>query len=179
SKSHVASMTSGDFRSNERSKTIAQDGHLRIELTDSDGSVTVLKEKVPVLAGEVIDATVMSVRALTAFLEKEIDDARQRDVLFSIHLKATMMKVSDTIIFGHAVRVFFKDVFQTHAATLGSLGINANNGLGSLLEALRRLPEAKRKEIEVDLQAEYARRPDLAMVNSSKGISNLHVPSAI
>ena len=179
SKSHVASMTSGDFRSNERSKTIAEDGQVRIELTTPDGNVTALKDNLPVLAGEVIDATVMNVRALTAFLEKEIEDARKQAVLFSIHLKATMMKVSDPIIFGHAVKVFFKDVFQKHAASLASLGVNANNGLGSLLEAIRHLPDAKRKEIDADLQTEYARRPGLAMVNSSKGITNLHVPSDV
>jgi isocitrate dehydrogenase len=179
SKSHVASMTSGDFRSNEQSKTIAQDGHVRIELAADDGAVTVLRERIPVLAGEVIDATVMSVRALTAFLEKEVEDARRLGVLFSIHLKATMMKVSDPIIFGHAVKVFFKGVFQKHGATLASLGVNANNGLGSLLEAIRSLPDAKRMEIEADLQAEYARRPGLAMVNSSKGVTNLHVPSDV
>jgi isocitrate dehydrogenase len=177
SKSHVASMTGGDFRSNERSKTMTQEGHVRIELVEQSGKTTVLKEKVPVLAGEVIDATVMSVRALTAFLEKEIEDARKQGVLFSIHLKATMMKVSDPIIFGHAVKVFFKDVFQKHASTLAGLGVNANNGLGSVLEAIRRLPEAKRAEIEVE--AAYASRPDLAMVNSSRGITNLHVPSDI
>src|SRR5262249_43183892 len=140
---------------------------------------TVLKEKITLLAGEVIDATVMNVRALTEFLEKEIDDARRQGVLFSIHLKATMMKVSDPIIFGHAVKVFFENVFQKHASTFASLGVNANDGLGSLLQAIRRLPDAKRKEIEADLQAEYARRPDLAMVNSSKGITNLHVPSDV
>src|SRR5262249_24211311 len=131
------------------------------------------------LAGEVIDATVMSVRALRGFLEKEVDDAKRQGVLFSIHLKATMMKVSDPIIFGHAVKVFFDRVFEKHAATLASLGVNANNGLASLLEAIRRLPETKRIEIETDIQAEYACRPDLAMVNSSKGITNLHVPSDV
>jgi len=179
SKTHVASMTAGDFRSNEQSKTLAQGGSLRIELKDRDGNLTVLKEKVPVLAGEVIDATVLSVGALTAFLEKEIEDARRQGVLFSLHLKATMMKVSDPIIFGHAVKVFFKNVFQKHASALAGLGVNANNGLGSLLDAIRRLPDDKRAEIEADIQSEYARRPDLAMVNSSKGITNLHVPSDV
>jgi isocitrate dehydrogenase len=179
SKSHVASMTGGDFRSNERSRTISQEGVLRIELTEQDGKVTVLKEKVAVLAGEVIDATVMNVRSLNAFLEKEVDDAKRLGVLFSVHLKATMMKVSDPIIFGHAVKVFFKDLFQKHGATLASIGVNANNGMASLLEAIQTLPEAKRKEIEADIQAEYTRRPDLAMVNSSKGITNLHVPSDV
>jgi isocitrate dehydrogenase len=179
SKSHVASMSGGDFRSNERSKTIEKEGHVRIELMTGDGKLTVLKDRIPVLAGEVIDATVMSVRALTAFLEKEVDDARRLGVLFSLHLKATMMKVSDPIIFGHAVKVFLKDVFQKHAATLANVGVNANDGIGSLLEAIRRLPDEQRKEIEADLQAEYERRPELAMVNSSRGITNLHVPSDV
>jgi len=179
SKSHVASMSGGDFRSNERSRTVAQEGVVRIELTGQDGKVTVLKEKVAVLSGEVIDATVMNVRSLTAFLEKEVDDARRQGVLFSIHLKATMMKVSDPVIFGHAVKVFFKDLFQKHAATLTGIGVNANNGMASLMEAIQTLPEAKRREIEADIQAEYSRRPDLAMVNSSKGITNLHVPSDV
>jgi isocitrate dehydrogenase len=179
SKSHVATMTAGDFRSNERSKTIATEGVLRIELTGTDGKVTVLKEKIPVLAGEVIDATVMNIRALTTFLDKEVDDAKRQGVLFSVHLKATMMKVSDPIIFGHAVKVFFKDLFQKHGATLASIGVNPNNGFASVMEAIRTLPEAQRKEIESDIQAEYGRRPDLAMVNSSKGITNLHVPSDV
>jgi isocitrate dehydrogenase len=179
SRSHVASMTSGDFRSTEHSTTIAEDGHVRIELTSLNGDVTVLKDGIAVLAGEVIDAAVMSVRALRAFLEKEVEDARRQGVLFSIHLKATMMKVSDPIIFGHAVKVFFKDIFSKHAATLEALGINANDGLGSLLEAIRRLPEPNRMEIVADLQEEYERRPGLAMVNSSRGITNLHVPSDV
>jgi isocitrate dehydrogenase len=179
SKTHVATMTNSDFRSNERSRTMAQNDVLRIELTGKDGKITVLKEKLPVLAGEVIDGTVMNARALTTFLEREIEDARQQGVLFSVHLKATMMKVSDPIIFGHAVKTFFNDVFQKHSGTFSTLGVNANNGLGSLLEAIRRLPDAQRAEIESDLAAEYARRPDLAMVNSSKGITNLHVPSDV
>jgi isocitrate dehydrogenase len=179
SKTHVATMTSSDFRSNERSKTMGQNDVLRIELAGKDGKVTVLKEKLSVLAGEVIDGTVMSARALTTFLEREIEDARQQGVLFSVHLKATMMKVSDPIIFGHAVKSFFKDLFQKHSGTFSTLGVNANNGLGSLLEAIRRLPDAQRADIESDLAAEYSRRPDLAMVNSSKGITNLHVPSDV
>jgi len=179
SKTHVSSMKGGDFRSNEQSRTVAENGQLRIQLITSDGRVTVLKDNIRVLGGEVVDATFMSVRALSSFLEKEIEDARGQGVLFSVHLKATMMKVSDPIIFGHAVKVFFKDVFMKHGATLTSLGVNPNNGLGSLLEAVRRLPESKKQEIEADLTAEYALRPDLAMVNSSKGITNLHVPSDI
>src|SRR5262245_13910726 len=179
SKTHVTHMDGGDFFSNEKSITIAQPGNLRIELATDDGRVIVLKEKTPVLAGEVVDATVMSVRALTAFLEKQLDEATRQGVLFSLHLKATMMKVSDPIIFGHAVKTFFKDAFAKHAATFGELGVNANEGLGSLLSAITRLPDAKRKEIENDIQAAYAKRPDLAMVDSSKGITNLHVPSDI
>ena len=179
SKTHVAYMDGGDFRSNEISMTIAQSGTVRIELLALDGTVTVLKEKTPVLAGEIIDATTMSIRELTSFLEDQIDDARKQGVLFSLHLKATMMKVSDPIIFGHAVRVFFKDVFRKHSATFAELGINANNGLGNVLENIQKLPEAKRREIEADIQAEYDRRPDLAMVNSAKGITNLHVPSDV
>jgi isocitrate dehydrogenase len=179
SRSHVTNMTGGDFRSNERSRTIAKEGVLRIELAGRDGKVTVLKDKLAVLAGEVIDATIMSVRSLTAFLEKEVEDAKRLGVLFSVHLKATMMKVSDPIIFGHAVKVFFKDLFQKHGAALAGIGVNANNGMASLMEAIQALPEAQRKEIEADIYAEYGRRPDLAMVNSSKGITNLHVPSDV
>jgi isocitrate dehydrogenase len=179
SKTHVSSMEGGDFRGNEVSLTIAQTGSVRIELDTLDGNVIVLKEKVPVLAGEIIDATTMSIRELTSFLEDEIEDAKKQGVLFSLHLKATMMKVSDPIIFGHAVKVFFRDVFRKHHATFAELGINANNGFGNVLESIQKLPEAKRKEIEADIQAEYDRRPDLAMVNSDKGITNLHVPSDV
>jgi isocitrate dehydrogenase len=179
SKTHVAHMDGGDFRSNEISLTIAQTGSVRIELLALDGTVTVLKEKTPVLAGEIIDATTMSIRELSAFLEEQIEDAKDQGVLFSLHLKATMMKVSDPIIFGHAVKVFFKDVFRKHAATFAELGVNANNGFGNVLESIQKLPETKRREIEADVQAEYDRRPDLAMVNSAKGITNLHVPSDV
>ena len=179
SKTHVAHMDSGDFRSNEKSVTVAEAGSVRIELTAADGKITVLKDKTPVLAGEIIDATTMSIRALTAFLKAQIEDAKKKGVLFSLHLKATMMKVSDPIIFGHAVRVFFKDVFRKHGATLAGLGVNANNGIGNLLESIQKLPEAKRKKIEADIAAEYAKRPEVAMVNSSKGITNLHVPSDV
>jgi len=179
SKTHVVHMDGGDFRSNEISLTIAETGSVRIELLALDGTVTVLKEKTPVLAGEIIDATTMSIRELTSFLEEQMEDAKNQGVLFSLHLKATMMKVSDPIIFGHAVRVFFKDVFKKHAATFAELGVNANNGLGNVLESIQKLPEEKRREIEADIQAEYDRRPDLAMVNSAKGITNLHVPSDV
>ena len=179
SKTHVSQMDHGDFRSKEKSLTIAQDGHVRIELVTADGRVTVLKEEIPVLRGEVIDGTVMSIRALTDFLEREIEDARQRGILFSLHLKATMMKVSDPIIFGRAVKVFFRDVVAKHAAAIDQLGVNLNDGFASFLDAIRKLPEPRRAEIEADIQAEYQRRPDLAMVNSSKGITNLHVPSDV
>ncbi len=179
SKTHVAHMNSGDFRSNEKSVTIAKDGNLRIELAGQDGKITVLKEKTRVLAGEVVDATVMSVRALNAFLENEIADAKRLGVLFSLHLKATMMKVSDPIIFGHAVKVFFKDVFSKHGSVLADAGVNVNNGFGNLLEEIQKLPAAKRAEIEADIQAAYKNLPDVAMVNSSKGITNLHVPSDV
>jgi len=179
SKSHVAYMEGGDFRSNEASTVIAQPGALRIELSELDGTTVVLKEKVPVLEGEIVDATVMNVRELRSFLEDQIEDARTKDLLFSLHLKATMMKVSDPIIFGHAVKVFFQDVFSKHSGTFAELGVNANDGLGNLLEAIRKLPEEKQKEINADIQKEYDRRPLLAMVNSAKGITNLHVPSDI
>jgi isocitrate dehydrogenase len=178
SKSHVATMSAGDFRSNERSVTVAVDGKLRIEHVGRDGTVTKLKE-VAVLAGEVVDGTTMNVRALNAFLQTQVEDARKLGVLFSVHLKATMMKVSDPIIFGHTVRTFFSDVFRKHEATLGRLGVNPNNGLGAMLEAIRTLPEAERSQLETDIAAQYKARPDLAMVNSAKGITNLHVPSDV
>src|SRR5262245_5999576 len=179
SKSRVAHMNGGDFRSNEKSVTVAKEGKLRIELVSKDGKVTILKEKIPVLAGEVVDATVMRVRTLDAFLEKQVADARSQGVLFSLHLKATMMKVSDPIIFGHAVKVFFRDVFAKHGALLAELGVNVNNGFGNLLEAIQKVPDGKRSEIQSDIQAAYKNLPDLAMVNSNKGITNLHVPSDV
>ena len=176
---HVAHMQGGDFRTNERSVTIPESGHVRIELLGDDGAVTVLRENIAVQAGEVVDATRMSVRALRAFLEQEMEDAGRQGLLFSLHLKATMMKVSDPIIFGHAVKVFFRNVFDTHADALDALGVNANDGLGHLLEAIGELPEDQRKAIESDIEAAYAGRPDLAMVNSDRGITNLHVPSDV
>ncbi len=179
SKTHVSHMDGGDFFSNEKAVTVSKAGNVRIELAGADGKVTVLKQKTPVGAGEVIDASVMSVRALTAFFEQEIEDAKRQGVLFSLHLKATMMKVSDPIMFGHAVKVFFKDVFAKHGATFNELGVNVNDGFAALLSAIRTLPEAKRKEIEADIQAAYEKRPGLAMVDSDKGITNLHVPSDI
>ena len=179
SKTHVAHMSSGDFRSNEQSVSVARDGFVRIELSGEDGQVTVLKDKIAVTAGEVFDATFLSVRELRSFLEREMQDAQQQGVLFSLHMKATMMKVSDPIIFGHCVKVFFKDVFARHGAALGEAEGNPNDGLGNVLAALGRLDESKRAQIEADLQAAYTKRPGLAMVDSDRGITNLHVPSDI
>ncbi len=178
SKTTVATMSEGDFRSNEKSVTIAADTSLRIELV-TDSGTTVLKESVPVLAGEVVDSTRMSASALQAFLAEQVKEAKARDVLFSLHMKATMMKVSDPIIFGHAVTVFFADLADKHRDTLDQLGVDFTNGFGDLISKLDQLPADKRAEIEADIQATYASRPDLAMVNSDKGITNLHVPSDV
>src|SRR4051812_47440628 len=179
SKSHVATMDDGDFRSTERSVTIAADGELRIEHEAADGTVTVLKESVPVLAGEIVDAAVMRRRALDAFLAEQIDDAREQGVLFSVHLKATMMKVSDPIIFGHAVRAYFTDVFAEHGDALDRAGASPNHGLASILTALEKLPADKREAIEAAIEATYETAPKLAMVDSDRGITNLHVPSDV
>ena len=179
SKSHVASMSDGDFYSSEQSAVIDKAGELRIELISDSGETRVLKEKTPVLAGEVIDATVMSCKALRAFFEDAIQDAKAEGVLLSLHMKATMMKVSDPIIFGHAVSVYYKDVFAKHAATFEKLGVDTRNGLGDVYAKIASLPDAQRNEIEADIQAVYQTRPELAMVNSDKGITNLHVPSDV
>ncbi|WP_295935888.1 NADP-dependent isocitrate dehydrogenase [uncultured Xanthomonas sp.] len=179
SKSHVAHMDAGDFYGSERSALIEQAGSVRIELVGKDGAVTVLKEKTAVQAGELIDAAVMSKRALAAFVQAQIADAQQQGVLFSLHLKATMMKVSDPIMFGVVVEAFYRDVLDKHAATLKQVGFDANNGIGDLYARIASLPEAQRTAIEADLQALYAQRPALAMVNSDKGITNLHVPSDV
>jgi isocitrate dehydrogenase len=179
SKSHVASMPAGDFYGSEKSAVIEQAGNLKIELVGDDGTVTMLKEKTPVLAGEVIDGSAMNVTALRDFFEKEIQAAKQSGVLLSLHMKATMMKVSDPIIFGHAVSVFFKDVFEKHADTFARLGVDPRNGFGDVVAKIAALPEAERKAIEADIQAAYEQRPELAMVNSDKGITNLHVPSDV
>ena len=179
SKTHVSHMSDGDFRSNEKSVTAERDDTLRIELEANDGTVTILKESVPVLAGEIVDGTFMSKQALVEFLEAQIDEAQAQGVLFSLHLKATMMKVSDPIIFGLAVKVFFSDVFSRHATTLDELGVNPNDGLGSLVTAIEKLPDDTRKAIEADIDETYARRPALAMVDSDRGITNLHVPSDV
>lgn len=179
SKSHVAHMDAGDFYGSERSALIAQVGNVKIELVGKDGTVSVLKEKTAVQAGEIIDAAVMSKRALAAFVQAQIADAKQQGVLFSLHLKATMMKVSDPIMFGVVVEAFYRDVLDKHAATLKQVGFDANNGIGDLYARIASLPEAQRAPIEADLQALYAQRPALAMVNSDKGITNLHVPSDV
>jgi isocitrate dehydrogenase len=181
SKSHVATMSGGDLRSNEVSTTVtaAQAGAARIELVADDGSVTVLKAKVPLSEGEIVDATVMSRESLRTFLAEQVEDAKRLGVLFSVHLKATMMKVSDPIIFGHVVEAYFADVFEKHAATFARLGVKSNDGLGALLSTIGSLPEAERAAIEADVQAALATGPALAMVDSDKGITNLHVPSDV
>ena len=178
-KSHVATMGSHDFRSNEKSVTIEKAGSLKIELIDGDGTTHLLKDGVPVLAGEVVDGTFMSVAKLREFLAAEIADAKDKGILFSLHMKATMMKVSDPIIFGHAVKVFFADVFEKHAAALEEACVNVNNGLGNLLSEIESLPAETKAAIEADVQAAYDNGPALAMVNSDKGITNLHVPSDV
>ncbi len=179
SKSHVAHMTGGDFYGSEVSTTVETATSARIELVGADGRVSVLKDKLALKAGEVIDAAVMSRKALRAFIAAEIQAAKQEGVLFSLHLKATMMKISDPIMFGHAVSVFFADVLEKHAATLKKLGVNLNNGFGDLLAKIETLPEAEKAAIKADIAAAYASRPPLAMVNSDKGITNLNVPSDV
>jgi len=179
SKSHVASMSAGDFYGSEKSSVIENAGDVKIELFSDDGSSKVLKEKTPVLVGEVIDASVMSCKALRDFFAEQIDEAKAQGILLSLHMKATMMKVSDPIIFGHAVSVYFKDVFEKHAATFEKIGVDTRNGLGDVYTKIASLPEAQRKEIEADILAVYKTRPELAMVNSDKGITNLHVPSDV
>ncbi|PZD77911.1 NADP-dependent isocitrate dehydrogenase [Mesonia sp. K7] len=179
SKSHVATMSSGDFRSNEKSLTIENAGSVSIELVKDNGETQVLKESVAVQKGEIIDATVMSKSALLKFLEEQVKDANEKGVLFSLHMKATMMKVSDPIIFGHAVEVFFKDVFTKYGKQLKAAGADTTSGFGDVLEAINSLDEATKKEINTAIQDTLNNGPDLAMVNSDKGITNLHVPSDV
>ena len=179
SRTHVAHMNAGDFYANEQSASIARAGSLRIELRDRAGRTTVLKESVPVLRDELISATFMRCEALRAFYRAQIEDARAKGVLLSLHLKATMMKVSDPIMFGHAVSVYYEEAFTKHAALFKQLGVDPDNGIGDVYAKIKRLPQAERAEIEADLQAVYATRPPLAMVDSDKGITNLHVPSDI
>jgi len=179
SKSQVASMSDGDFYSSEKSAVMIAADDLKITLTTAAGETRVLKESVPVLEGEVIDATVMNCHKLCTFFETAMQEAQAEGVLLSLHMKATMMKVSDPIIFGHAVSVYYKEVFDKHAATFEALGVDVRNGLGDVYARIADLPDARRNEIEADLQAVYQTRPELAMVNSDKGITNLHVPSDV
>lgn len=179
SKSHVAHMSSGDFYGSEKAALIEADDSLRIELLGKDGSTTVLKEKTAVKAGEIIDCAVMSTKALRAFVAAEIEDAKAQGVLLSAHLKATMMKVSDPIMFGQIVAEYYADALNKHAAVLEEIGFNLNNGIGDLYARIKTLPAEQQAQIEADIQAVYAVRPALAMVNSDKGITNLHVPSDV
>ena len=179
SKSHVSTMSVGDFRSNEQSVTLEAATTAKIEFTDASGATTVLKDGLTLQAGEIIDSTFMSKKALVAFLSEQVADAKAQGTLFSLHMKATMMKVSDPIIFGQCVEVFFKDVFTKHAATIAELGVNVNNGFGDLISKLETLPADKKAEIEADIEAAYANGPAVAMVDSDKGITNLHVPSDV
>jgi len=179
SPAHVATMSGGDFRSSERSVTVDAATDVRIEHVAADGEVTVVKASTPLETGEILDAAVMSRRALTSFLAEQVADAREQGVLFSVHLKATMMKVSDPIIFGHAVRAYYAEVFAKHGDTLAELGVSANDGMASLEAALERLDTATRAAVAADIAASYERGPALAQVDSSRGITNLHVPSDI
>ena len=179
SRTRVASMPAGDFHGSEQSAVVEEAGEVRIELTGKDGETRVLRDGVAVTAGEVIDASLMQCRALRAFYEDSIRQAQEAGVLLSLHLKATMMKVSDPIIFGHAVTVYYRDLFEKHAALFEELGINPRNGMGDVQARLAGLPEEERKAIEADIEAIYRSRPPLAMVNSDKGITNLHVPSDV
>ena len=179
SKTHVATMSDGDFAHNEKSTTLPGATSVKITHTDTNGNTTTLKDSFPLLKGEIIDATVMNKKALVSFLNAQVADAKEQGILFSLHMKGTMMKVSDPIIFGHAVKAFFKDVFKKHGETIEALGVNVNSGLGNLIERIQELPEAKRKEIEADIEATYNNGPGVAMVNSDKGITNLHVPSDV
>ena len=179
SKSHVAHMSEGDFYASEKAALIEAPGSVKIELIAQDGTTTVLKEKTAVQAGEIIDCSVMSKKALREFVAAEIEDAKKQGVLFSVHLKATMMKVSDPIMFGQIVAEFYKDALEKHADVLKEIGFNLNNGIGDLYARIKALPADKQAEIEADIQAVYANRPALAMVNSDKGITNLHVPSDV
>ncbi len=179
SRTHVSWMDCCDFYENEKSVTMEKAGNVKIEFVGKDGKVTTLKDKLPLQAGEVFDGTFMSVRALRRFIDEQIEDAKSKGVLFSVHLKSTMMKISDPIMFGHFVSVYFKDVFQKHAATFSELGVNPDLGLGDLYLKLQKLPEEKRKEIEADIQETYKKRPPLAMVDSDKGITNLHASNDI
>lgn len=179
SESHVASMAEGDFFGSEQSTTVPAATSVRIQHTGSDGTVSVLKDNIALQAGEVIDAACMSAQALREFLEAEIQDANKQGVLMSLHMKATMMKVSDPIIFGHAVKVYYREVFEKYSEQFAELGVDANNGIGDVYTKIQSLTDEERTAIEADLQAVYSTRPDMAMVDSDRGITNLHVPSDI
>ncbi len=179
SKTHVAHMDSGDFYGSEQSAVLTEAGSVKIELVATDGTVTVLKKQTAVTVGEIIDAAVMRIQALRAFYEQEIKAAKAEDILLSLHVKATMMKVSDPILFGHAVTVYYQAIFSKYAATFAQLGVNPNNGIGDVYAKIPSLPAAERAAIEADIQAIYTEQPRLAMVNSDKGITNLHVPSDV
>jgi len=179
SKTHVAHMSEGDFYASEKSVVVDSACTVRIERITKDGTVRVLKAKTRLVPGEVIDSSFMSKKHLRDFYKSEIADAKEKGVLLSLHLKATMMKVSDPVMFGHAVEVFFEDVFAKHANTFAELGVNTTNGFGDVLACIAKLPEAKRQAIEADIQAVFAKQPTLAMVDSDNGITNLHVPSDV
>ena len=179
SKTHVATMSSGDFANNEKSVTVSNATNISIKHISNNGTETVLKESINLLDGEIIDATTMSKKALISFLEEQVADAKEKDILLSLHMKGTMMKVSDPIIFGHAVKVFFKDLFEKHADTFKKIGVNANVGFGNVLSNLNEVSADKKAEILADIDEAYKNGPDLAMVNSDKGITNLHVPSDV
>ncbi len=178
SRCHVSYMSHGDFYENEKSVTLEKDTTVKIEFVDESGNVTVLKE-VPVTEGEILDGTFMDVKALQEFFEEQLEDAKRGGVLFSLHLKATMMKVSDPPIFGYAVKAYLKDVFEKHGKVFEEIGVNPNNGLGDLFDKLQKLPEDKRKEIEADIKAAFEKNPDLFMVDSDRGITNLHAPNLV
>ena len=179
SASHVSSMTDGDFYGTETSTTLIEDCSAQIRFTNSNGAIEILKESLPLLAGEIIDTATMNMAKLKTFLAEQVADAKAKGVLFSLHMKATMMKVSDPIMFGAAVEVYFKEVFTTYAEDFAALGVNVRNGLGDVYAKIGQLPTAKRQEIELALETAIAHGPDLAMVNSDKGITNLHVPSDV
>ena len=179
SKSHVAYMSGGDFYGSEIATTVAAATNARIELVGTNGTITILKGRTPLQAGEIIDASTMSRKALRAFYAEQIEDAKKQGVLFSLHLKATMMKISDPIIFGHCVSVFFADVFRKHASALARVLVDPDNGMGDLLTRIEKLPDAEKAAIKADIAATYAARPGLAMVNSDRGITNLHVSSDV
>lgn len=179
SKSHVATMSANDFAHNEKSVTVDKEGAVKIVLKTKAGKEIVLKENTPLLAGEIIDGTFMSKKALIAFFEEQLKDSKDLNVLFSLHMKATMMKVSDPVIFGHAVRVFFKDIFDKYEKELDSVGVDLTNGFGDLLANIKKLPQDKQDQILADIEKIYQKNPDIAMVNSDNGITNLHVPSDV